>query len=372
MKNETALRLLAEHLQWSDSELAVESPGLQLLIGHKYDTYQGFQPATRFHIALLNWLSQFETVDEKRTAFSFVKKHLIFISQREMYHLVSLMMPTIDRLMRQHIASALGIEFYKTWLLPEADKRLDLMRRRTLFVGLSDGAKIDVFRRYNEGAVSNEQVLPFNEISDLKWDNLRDELKKWLDNKPEFANELPKFEAICLVDDFSGSGSSLLRKDEKSGEWKGKIARFYQSNASRIGEYLTDDCKMYIHHYLASKQAEVDIGNNLKEFQNLHSKFTYKVTFSYVLPQDIVINSSTNPAELVKLFEDYYDHKVADDHTGQNIWFGYKSCGLPLVLDHNTPNNSVAILWASSPDELPNGKLMKPLFTRRKRHSSHG
>ena len=371
MKNETALRLLAEHLGWSDSDLATESPALQLLINHKYDTYQGFQPATRFHIALLNWLSQFDTVAEKRTAFSFVKEHLIFISQREMYHLVSLMMPTIDRLMRRQISSMLSIELYKTWLLEEADKRLVLMRRRTLFVGLSDGAKIDVFRRYNEGAVSNEQVLPFNEISDQRWDSLRDELGIWLDNHG-YLGEEPKFEAICLVDDFSGSGSSLLRKDEKSGDWKGKIAKFYKSNADRVGEYLTDDCKIYIHHYLASKQAEIDIGTNLKEFQKLNPKFTYEVTFSYVLPQDIVINESTTPAELVKLVKDHYDEKIEDTHTGKDIWFGYKSCGLPLVLDHNTPNNSIAVLWASSPGEPTSGKLMKPLFTRRKRHSSHG
>jgi hypothetical protein len=26
--------------------------------------------------------------------------------------------------------------------------------------------------------------------------------------------------------------------------------------------------------------------------------------------------------------------------------YGYANCALPLVLEHNTPNNSISLLWA--------------------------
>ncbi|WP_439254586.1 hypothetical protein, partial [Pseudomonas monteilii] len=88
-----------------------------------------------------------------------------------------------------------------------------LLRRRTLFVGLSDGARIDVFRRYNEGVVNNEQVVPFSEMSEHKWQDLVKELKEWL-LANEYPGELPLFEAACLIDDFAGSGASLLRQEK--------------------------------------------------------------------------------------------------------------------------------------------------------------
>ena len=66
------------------------------------------------------------------------------------------------------------------------------------------------------------------------------------------------------------------------------------------------------------------------------------------------------------------ENHVEDEHVEDSVCFGYKGCGLPLVLDHNTPNNSVALLWAQSGDNVGVNHTMKPLFARRKRHSSDG
>lgn len=52
------------------------------------------------------------------------------------------------------------------------------MKIRTLYVALSDGAHIDIFRRDNEGDVSNEQVVPLAEISPQKWKSLSEKLIK--------------------------------------------------------------------------------------------------------------------------------------------------------------------------------------------------
>ncbi|AMV44335.1 hypothetical protein [Paraburkholderia caribensis] len=367
MKHELAFTLIGKQLDWSDAQFAGEFRKLQLMIDHKYDSYQGFQPATRFHVALLNWLSQFANMADKETVYRLLKERLIFVSQREMHHLVSLMMPIVERLARERVASLLGIPVYQTWHDGAALSRLDLMRRRTLYVGLSDGARIDVFRRYNEGVVSNEQVVAFVEISEDKWKDLSDELWKSLArNGP--SRDKAHFEVVCLVDDFSGSGSSLLRYD--GGAWKGKISKFYKANKKRLSSELAPDCILQIHHHLASHQAKQQIEADLAAFCHEHPGFRCIATFSYVLPPDIVIRDSDRDDQLVELLKRWYDPDIEDEHTKKDIWFGYKQCGLPLVLEHNTPNNSVALLWATSDEDAT--PQMKPLFARRKRHSSNG
>lgn len=370
MKHELAFTLIGKLLNWSDADFAKEFRELQLMVDHKYDSYQGFQPATRFHVALLNWLSQFPTERERQVAYRFVKDRLVFVSQREMHHLVSLLMPIADRIARKRVAAELGIPLYMTHLDPLATGRLDILRRRTLYVGLSDGARIDVFRRYNEGRVSNEQVVAFSEISDDKWNDLQAELWKSLARFGP-SKDRPWFEAICLVDDFSGSGSSLIRYDEESKRWKGKIDKFYKANAKRIGESLSTDCVIHVHHHLASEQARRQIEADIAGFAADNPKFRYTTSFSYVLPPDIVIGDGYPDPELVALLRRCYDPGIEDEHTRRDIWFGYKQCGLPLVLEHNTPNNSVALLWAESKTGATPHQ-MKPLFARRKRHSSNG
>lgn len=369
MKHELAFNLIGNQLNWSDADYAKEFRELQLMIDHKYDSYQGFQPATRFHVALLSWLSQFPTEDQRRTAYRFVKDRLVFVSQREMHHLVSLLMPITDRLARKRVAAELSIPLYQTHLDENATARLELLRRRTLYVGLSDGARIDVFRRYNEGKVSNEQVVAFSEISEDKWDDLQTELWKSLARLGPSRDDAC-FEAVCLVDDFSGSGSSLIRYDEKVSKWKGKIEKFHKANVRRVGKVLSPNCVVHIHHHLASEQARAQIKSDVDRFATAFPQFKYTTSFSYVLTNEIVIGDTCSDTDLVTLLRACYDAKIEDEHTGKDIWFGYKRCGLPLVLEHNTPNNSVALLWAESkPGGAPQ---MKPLFARRKRHSSNG
>lgn len=80
MKPELAFNLIGNLLKWSDADYAKEFRDLQLMIDHKYDSYQGFQPATRFHVALLNWLSQFRDENQRRSAYRFIKDRLAVVS----------------------------------------------------------------------------------------------------------------------------------------------------------------------------------------------------------------------------------------------------------------------------------------------------
>jgi hypothetical protein len=69
----------------------------------------------------------------------------------------------------------------------------------------------------------------------------------------------------------------------------------------------------------------------------------------------------------------YYDDQLYQrlkkhcDEAGQkHMRYGYADCALPIIMEHNTPNNSVSILWAETDGKL--GRAMNPLFRRRDRH----
>ena len=70
-------------------------------------------------------------------------------------------------------------------------------------------------------------------------------------------------------------------------------------------------------------------------------------------------------ARLVR-HEKYYDEVIHDEHMKvggtPDGRFGYADCGLPLVLGHNTPNNSISILWSYE------HTAFRGLFPRIRRH----
>lgn len=372
MKAKLAMRLLADLMQWNESQATKEFAWLSLLVNSKYDHYQGYSPGAHFYANLLAWIGQFDVTD-RATAYRFLREQLIYVSQKEMHHLVNLTMPVILEEMHLEVASQLKLPYYKAWGDQQAEKRLLLMRLRTLYVGLSDGAKIDVFRRDNEGTVSNEQIVAASEISEKKWEKLIDALRERLEQNG-FESEEALFERICLLDDFTASGTTLIRFDK--GKWGGKIPTFCEQNNHRFNDdkykAIAKGCCIHVHHYLATKRAAVTTEEKLSEYRAQNPSFRFSATFSYVLENDIVVSETSSP-DLVDLLKRHYDKSIEDDIVGKDIWYGYKQGGLPLVLYHNTPNNSVATLWASSTDRWkePSPK-MKPLFSRKKRHIGHG
>ena len=76
---------------------------------------------------------------------------------------------------------------------------------------------------------------------------------------------------------------------------------------------------------------------------------------------------------MLSICDRYYDDHLYQrlkehcDEAGQtNMKRGYADCALPVILEHNTPNNSVSILWAETAGK--SGHKMTPLFRRRDRH----
>jgi hypothetical protein len=96
-------------------------------------------------------------------------------------------------------------------------------------------------------------------------------------------------------------------------------------------------------------------------------------SFGYILPADLPLKKdSSEPFR--RLVENYYDPSLQNRHSAvsgiDSMMFGYKECGLPLVFEHNTPNNSLPLLWAETEGDAGKGvHSMRPLFRRRQRHS---
>jgi hypothetical protein len=69
-----------------------------------------------------------------------------------MRHLVELFYPeTVRPRLVQRVAEARGIPRYRVWADRVATSLYDTLLRKSLFIELSDGARIDVFRRANAG-----------------------------------------------------------------------------------------------------------------------------------------------------------------------------------------------------------------------------
>jgi hypothetical protein len=369
MKDINAQDLLAEVMRWTEVELInSEVPVLQLMAYYKYDQYQRYGPGRRFIESLALWLNQFEPSD-RSTALELVKRHLIFISEEEMAHIVQLAYADViaqDRL--RVVAEEAGIPSYRV-TQAKNHPRFELLRIKSLYLGLSDGAHTNDLRRASNGAISNEQIWQAYELGDAKADDMLAELRKALkDSGLELARDInsERFAVIWLVDDFSGSGNTYIRFDSESASFKGKIRKIY----GRIlaGDLVDPDYyEINLLLYVATRQAIDHIEYWSDRFASESGLKPLRLHVLHVIDRDSAISAKADPALMAVLGkEKYYDKRASDRHIAvggtQTAQFGFANCRLPLVLSHNTPNNSVYALWG--PEEF----TFVGLFPRVSRH----
>ena len=170
-----------------------------------------------------------------------------------------------------------------------------------------------------------------------------------------------EFNQVVLVDDFYGSGSSLLRKGS-NGNWEGKLKRardHLESDLQAGQDPLVNPCaRVLVVIYFASKQARTHIESMLKQFAP-----DWQVLIVQPLSAELVCSEP----ELIELCHWYWDDVLEDRHLRGPAPLGYKGAALPLVLFHNTPNNSISPLWADSTDSA-GGPKRHALFRRYERH----
>ena len=212
---------------------------------------------------------------------------------------------------------------------------------------------------------------------------------KWLDlltnHRKELEDPTAKFSLVYLVDDFMGTGTSFLRYNEAREKWSGKLLRFKDSVESAAealgGESLfEDDWELCVHHYVASNEAARLVMEREVQARPAISGVGWAAihfSFGTILPPDLPIDSVPGRYDaFIRLTQTYYDPIIRTSHTDvggvTHLGLGYGGCALPLILDHNTPNNAVALLWAETEGGVRDGiaaPAMRPLFRRRQRHS---
>ena len=381
MNQDLGLNILSRILDWSDERARKEFDWLRLMARLKYDGYRDFQAGMRFIESLATWLQQF-TKAERETAYAFVRSALVYIGPSEMQRLVEQFYPreVRDRLMRT-IAARRGIPLYRLLADAAATDAVTRLRRQTLFMGLSDGARIDIVRHSNVGLLTNEQLVVATQVDTNKWKDLLDKLREDLkDNDARFA-------MVYLIDDFMGTGTSLLSYNEEKKKWSGKLIRFKKSmedaTDSLQGDHLFEpEWHLCVHHYVGSAHATKAIQDRAEKAKATleGSQWATAVHFSFgtVLPDDLPIDKTAGRfGQFIDLTQKYYDPILRTRHTDvggvTHLGLGYGGCALPLVLDHNTPNNSVALLWAETDGGTRDGGItvpaMRPLFRRRQRHA---
>ena len=355
MKDLLAEQLLAKVMSWSPDEISNERPLLQALADYKYNEYHQYSPGMRFVESLALWLSQFETSDEKKIAYEFIKSQLIFISSDQLSHLINIAFSDkINPVLIKKSAEKLNIkEYLVKKIVNEETYKKNL--RLTLFIGLSDGSRIDQLRRMS--GLDNEQVYGAYNIPKSKKVELLRELKK-------DTNE-DKFNSVFLIDDFTASGKSYFRIEES----KGKILKFLQSTFDTNGsESLFDLNGMDIHilFLIATKHALDTICEGITKFKTERNlNFNHTVDAVQIL-DDFIKTEILSNIDFIKLIQKYFDDSIVDAHYKKGKhdepYLGFDECGLPLILYHNTPNNSFPILW------FPDDKFYRGLFPRISRH----
>ena len=342
----------------TDGDFSNQLSILRSLAQYKYDSYEQYTAGPQFIAFLARWLEQFTNIDERRTALRFVRERLIYFSDAEMRHLVNLMArDRVPTALRQQIAKRLEMRPYRVAQI-QSGREFKRAKRASLFLGMSDGSRIDQFRR-SDRQLSNEQFAMTYELTPQRADKMIDELREEVDdNKADF-------DYIFLIDDFAGSGSTILRKDGRSVD--GKLPRFLNETLPNLK--LKTVPKIFIALYLSSEQAVDHLTTSLGNYPSppWSSDNTPEMITGMTMEDHARLSHGRAGPEFQtdRLFDvllhKYYDKTLTDKHKDEVI-HGYSDCGLSLVLSHNTPNNSLYLLWA--------GQQTRALFPRFERHQS--
>ncbi len=355
MRTSLAEKLLAKIMEWTPEEIDQERPLMQAMANLKWNEYQQFAPGTRFLESLIKWLQQFETLDERKVGYRLVRDHLIFVSSEQMAHLVDILFSEkINPLLIKKTAVELSLSPYLVSKIKN-DKLYAQNRRKSLFIGLSDGSRIDQFRR---GAyLNNEQVIATYSIGPEKVKDMLQNLEKDIPDS--------KFKTVFLIDDFTASGMTYCRPD--GGGKLGKIfTSIFKDGETFYGAVDHESLEIHILFYIATTDALHNIRRGIEGWKKSKG-LNFNCTVDCLLEiNDTSKQKITSDQELMSFMVKYFDGSVVDEHYEKGKhdlpFLGFNECCLPIVLNHNTPNNSVAILW------MPADKKYKGLFPRISRH----
>jgi len=343
MQDRNAAELLARVMGWQDQDPVLEHvPELQLLAYYKYDHYQRFGPGRRFIESLALWLNGLDPED-RPTALELVKMKLVYFSDSEISHLVETTYPDLivqERL--RLVAEENDIPTYKVGELSR-HPRFEELRLKSLYLGLSDGARTNELRRASNHQINNEQSWQAYELGEHKSESMLKDLKGELE-KAGFQAQSPHFNLVWLLDDFSGSGNTYIRYDSEQRTYGGKLQKVYEQLHQRR---LIDPShyEVFLILYVATRQAIDHIEYWSERFTSERGFKPLQLRVLCKLERNLALTD--NPTRSIAALlakEKYFDAKANDKHMkvgGADGRLGFANCALPVVLSHNTPNNSV-------------------------------
>ena len=366
MNSSVAGQLLSKVMGWTDFRLAEERPWIEFIANMKYDAYDQYMPGTRFIASLVQWLSQFEEISERQIVYDFVKKQLVFISSTQIFYLVKLLYTTkIRPEIRRRVAEEKNVSPFFIGKI-ESTEDYEAHIRKSLIVGLSDGAHIDILRR--SAGLNNDQVLTNYYPNEDKLTDMLKELKN--DPIAEKQTEI-QFSSLFLIDDFTASGMSFIRKEGNN--YKGKIKKVIDQlqNDQSLGMLFDNSVPIQICIFfcIATTDALTYLNDEIQKYlidNNYIMHYDIKVDAVQII--DTSISSEIREMyELCEIARKYFKDEdevltksyIKGKHT--NPYLGFNECALPIVLSHNTPNNSLPILWQYTTN-------FKGLFPRVNRH----
>ena len=377
MNSNLANQLLASIMKWDAPTLASERAALEFMGSMKYDAYDRYMPGMRFMSSLVQWLNDIKEEDRDE-AYKFIKEKLVFISSMQMNYLVDLLYDSKIRPILLDMSTVeTGMPSYKC-SSKVVRTRFEIEKRSALVIGLSDGAHTDILRR--SAGFNNEQVLTNYYPDGKKLKDMLDELRK--DQKLK-GIENPFFRRIFLIDDFTASGKSFIRFDESDGEYHGKLKRIIdelcikgyvekEQKIEHLSYLLNPEQKIQIDilFCIATEKARTNIKRSLDDYLksvNWQNKVEFNIHIVQILEDKLSIDIKTDK-ELVKLLkkdEHFVEECVISKSykvgKNDNPWLGFDECALPVVLGHNTPNNSLPIIWQDA-------ERFHGLFPRISRH----
>ena len=379
MNSTLSNQLLARIMGWDPQTLMTERAALEFMGSMKYDTYDRYMPGMRFMSSLVQWLNDIDEEDRDK-AFNFIKNKLVFISSAQMNYLVDLLYDSKIRQILLDVATAkMGMPSYMR-SCKNVRTQFEIEKRSSLVIGLSDGAHTDILRR--SAGFNNEQVLTNYYPDGKKLSDILQELRK--DERLKGINS-PFFHRIFLIDDFTASGKSFIRFDESDNEYHGKLKKIIdeicdtnavdeKGNAKHMSYLLSPaqkEIQVDILFCIATEKAKANIETTLSAYlksKGLHNKVKFNIYVVQILEDKLAddIKADGKLVAMLKNDKHFVKESVMSSPSYEvgkhdEPYLGFDECALPVVLAHNTPNNSLPLIWQDA-------ERFHGLFPRISRH----
>jgi len=306
-----------------------EAARITFLSRRKYDNYDHFPLGESFFVRLLTWFTRNFKRNERDIALEVIK-NIKYIDQ---YELKELTKSTFKNIINK-IVIDVDITIDGDWYtyLEARNNMLYNELRRTIFVACADDIRFDLFRRY----AMRTHPKPF----------IKDNFVEYYKINKTSLDDLPDFNRVMLIDQLSGSGTTMLRKECE--KWTGKLSRFLN-----IWEEKIEDKTIYYCPYILS-----DVSNNnliskipiWKKDEGIKNDINILPTCNISISPCISNKEGTAIDEkkpVSKLCKKYYNKFIENEHIkkGGGAQYGYGGAGLTLIFQSNCPNNSLPLLW---------------------------